>query len=291
MSDTVIVERASFWRESLKALVPTLKTEWRWVAAFAVIMSAAQFFFYMNFFSIFDAFASINNQTTPAQRTEIMNKAFAQNGWGGGGGLVSMALVAFAVYFFTILYLRSVVKKDPPEFALGNFFYWFGQCIKKYALLYLPLALFGLLMGAMAVLKFTGFTAIAGLVTFLYLFYFLYILFRLFLVTPIAVFRRSPVIKNSWNLTKGQFWRIFCGVFVQGIVLLPVYVAPFIFGLAAKEFFGSESPVVRFTFALTQGIGSSVCIMASVILSCTIYRILLQERRQNPAPVPAAGAA
>ena len=165
MSDTVIVERASFWRESLKALVPTLKTEWRWVAAFAVIMSAAQFFFYMNFFSIFDAFASINNQTTPAQRTEIMNKAFAQNGWGGGGGSVSMALVAFAVYFFTILYLRSVVKKDPPEFALGNFFYWFGQCIKKYALLYLPLALFGLLMGAMAVLKFTGFTAIAGLVS------------------------------------------------------------------------------------------------------------------------------
>ena len=81
-----------------------------------------------------------------------------------------------------------------------------------------------------------------------------YLYFRLFLVSPLALLQLKPVVRASWSLTQGQFFRLF----INYVVLLLCSGLPFalLFGILWDQYTASGQELLKFylfLLALTHG--------------------------------------
>lgn len=279
----IVTQRASFWRESLRELMTTLESEAKWVIGFVVVIALAQFLLA----SGLDVDALSNQlkdaHITSAQRQEIMQKIMTQ---GIYFGLPLLLIMVISVYTFTTLYLRRMAKSTPPQFGVGHFFFWLGKSIQKYLLLILPPLLLGMVTVLLGALHFPK--ALVAAVFIAISLFFLMIIFRLSLVTPLAILHRQPVIKKSWEITKGHCWRIWWGAFVQFILYFLVCLIAAILQSIAKMVLGDLgflSAGIQFLSALINGVLISVFGLAMAVYYCTVLRILLQEQKSTPVLV------
>jgi hypothetical protein len=286
MNDAV-PKRKSFWRESLRSLMPTLKAEIRLVMGFAVVMAAAQYLLSMGFDAQGLADQLKNAQITPAQRAEVMHEIVRH---GFFMAMAQIPLYAFSVYVFTTLFLRRAAESALPQFSLGAFLYWLGKSLQKYLFLLVPLllpvAFLGIVIALGPALK-SAKILIPLLIfvpSFLAVFLFIFVLLRLSLVSPLAILQKKPVLTTSWKMTKGHCWRIWWGAFVQTIVFIPVFWIPYIVLLGIKNAFGLSPNEIQSLSSLIYGAWCGIVCVAMAVYYCTVYRILLQE--QATASVP-----
>ncbi|MBW0144805.1 glycerophosphoryl diester phosphodiesterase membrane domain-containing protein [Sphingomicrobium clamense] len=130
--------------------------------------------------------------------------------------------------------------------------------------------------------------AIAGpaLIAFLLLFVLMiYVSVRLLLTTPVVAARDlGPIetIKASWNLTKGNFWRLlgFLILFIV-VVLVLMIVVGIIAGLITSLIFGEPEP---FTMAaLVMGLFSTLVQAGITIVYSTVIARIYHQLAGNPA--------
>ena len=76
--------------------------------------------------------------------------------------------------------------------------------------------------------------------------------------------------------------RIWWGFFVVTLILLPVFFVPYAANLIATDLWGSMSVVAHALSAVAQGLWGALKAAAEAVYYCTVYRILLQEQRNNP---------
>jgi len=283
-----LATKASLWRETLPALKQVIAARWPWLLAFILISGAAQYFIF-------------SQAPTPAIMAQLKANPllFKQHPelephTGVLSFLIAIGqlmLTIFACYISPLFYLQLAAKNAPPQPTVGGFFYWFGKSIQKYliwigVLLVTGLAL-GILFALLAVIKPPGIIKIpltlVSVIGVFVLSYYVY--FRLYLVTPLAILGKSPVIKTSRELTKGKCWRIFWNAFALFVITGVVFIIPLL-GLMYVKFHGMFSgqpanPVIDIVLPLIQSSLSGVFIMTAAVYQCTIYRIILREQRPN----------
>ncbi|HEY0130799.1 MAG TPA: hypothetical protein VGB57_05285 [Allosphingosinicella sp.] len=117
---------------------------------------------------------------------------------------------------------------------------------------------------------------------------------RLLLMTPVAAAERAgsiAIIRRSWNLTAGHFWKLLGFLLLMLIVLLVVtMVATMILGLLIAAVAGPPLPGTTGGFVLA--LVSSLVNAAFVVVTTTlIARIYVQLSGAGPAGSAAAGGA
>lgn len=262
--------KPSFWQEAKPELIPALKAESKALAAIAAAFAVLYMVFYLGFDT--DVLKT-GKPDIFKEHPELVFKGIA-------GFLVWGSIYAVAIYTSCVLYLRRVVKTAPPQISIGHFFYWLGQCIKKYLALVLPFFGASILLVVLGIMMKGPGLAAAGVLIAVAFCYYMYASFRLYVVTPIALLGRPPVIKNSWNLTKGYCWRIFTGIFVLMLILMLVFLVPalvvnFVVSFTDKSIFAIVLS------SILHGAYYSVSTMCSAVYVCTVYRVLLRERRAS----------
>lgn len=178
--------------------------------------------------------------------------------------LVSWLGYLVAWYVFTVQFLRTLTTKA-PACSVGGFFQWLGPMIWKYIrpILWILLPIIGIFFYTRSVVRYT-------------------------LVSPLVILGRTPSLKKSWDLTQGNWWRIFFSQMVLGFgVTLAIFAFFFIpalvLGLTTHG--DTRSPVYLVVDSAVSGIAASLIIWTGAVFSCVAYRVLLQERRPiAPAP-------
>ena len=259
----------SFWQETKPELIPTLKAEALAIGVVALLLAGVYFILSMSF----DMDSIKNNPNIFKEHPELLIN-------GAGYGFVWCSIYAVAIYTFCTLYLRRAVKTSPPQLSLGNFFYWLGKSVQKGLALVLPLLFFTIaVIGIVVVAKLQGaFAVLFGLIEFAGFCYYIHAAFRMCLVTPIAILRRKAVLKNSWTITQGYCWRIFTGGFMLALVMFLVFLVPSIL-VAVLSAISPKSVITIALSSLIHGAFYSAMIMCSVVYNCTVYRVLLRQKK------------
>ncbi len=269
MSNAVAVSRASLWRETLTDLKPALKVQWRWVLGVAVVFALLQFLM-----------VSLGADPSELRRHPELVKQHPELPARMYLFLFGQTLLGSScIYLLTVLYLQTILKKSPPQLTFGNFFYWLGQYILWILAILVPLFSVGAILGVVTILKAPKIFMIAAVILAVVAFVFcMHIMLRLYVVSPIAIFRRKPILKNSWELTKGQCWRIFWNALMPLLIIYLVFAVPLIAAaLVSKMFAGTL--VAKLFSSVIQGGLQSVIDLSFAIFMCTTYRILLRERK------------
>lgn len=162
-----------------------------------------------------------------------------------------------ALYLFSTTYLRAVVKKDPPICSLKNYFYWLGKVVWK-NVRPIPWILI----------------PVVGL------FFYWRSLLRYQVVGPLALFKRGPELKRSWDLTENNVWRILLNLIGVGLVLVLSVWGVFLIPLVFLAFIGHASMIYQIVSALATATQGCIITLGSAVYSCTVYRVLLTEQRQ-----------
>ena len=282
MSQIPSLPRASFWRESLRALLPTLRSEWRWVVCFVLLMATAH--------SVSHQLLAGFDPKTIKENPSLFLVPFLQS------MAIIIAPIIPANFIFTVLFLRREVKRDPPELTLMLFVFWLWKSMEKYVLLFAPVlavTALGFLIDrqvsqidpaqqTLFEIPVKEVLALGALLPQMLIFIlFFYVSLRLWLVTPLAVLRRRPVIRSTWALTHHQVWRLLTGAFAQHFIVFVCFLIPFVLEGVAVSLWGEGSVAVQFASALLGGIWGLVVGLASVIYACTACRILLHEQENN----------
>lgn len=284
MSYDAPLERASFWRETLLPLKRTIQLQWRWVLGLALAMAAAQFVIYGKFDQ-----KALESQISNDPKDAAKNLAVMAKMWGymGRAFVAQAMLYAVAVYVSTSLFLQREAISSPPQMSLGNFLYWFFKGCQRYLIVLLPILLLGVAFGVLGALQISQPVTklVAPILLAATIVFCLFLTYRLSLITPLAVLRREPVLRTSWQITEGQCWRIWWGFFVLSLIVLPVFLIPYAGSVIAAEQWGDISIGARLLSAVAQGVWGAVIATASAVYYCTVYRILLHEPRNNPITV------
>jgi hypothetical protein len=185
--------------------------------------------------------------------------------------MINILLHVGSVYAFTMTYLRFAMRKNQPEYDVGGFFYWLGKILWKYIrpLLWVLLPIVGF-------------------------FFYVRSLIRSAAVSPLAILQRGPELEASWEMTEGHAWRIFWNqicldVFLGFTIFLILIIPGIILGIIVGMHGGSSmldnfgTPAFRIAIGLVSGMTSSFMLLANSVFSCTVYRVLLQERKAASA--------
>lgn len=172
--------------------------------------------------------------------------------------IVSWLGYLVAWYVFTVQFLRTLTTKA-PVCSVGGFFQWLGPMIWKFIrpILWILLPIIGIFFYLRSIVRYT-------------------------LVSPLVIFGRTPALKKSWELTQGNWWRIF---FSQMVLVFGVTLAIFAFFFIPALVLGitthgdMRSPVYLVVDSAVSGIAASLVTWTGAVFSCVAYRILLQERR------------
>jgi hypothetical protein len=264
------IERVSIWRETLRETKKAIVVLWPWVAGAVLIYAIA-------------------GLLTPTENPELLKQhpdfyklhpeMLKQGPVGVFFSFLSLAVAALSYYMFTALYLRDVAKASPPPMSVGGYFFWLWKAVSAHFLAAAPVIIITILLISAGTLKNLGgfITAIGVIVIIVAACYAIFLSLRLSVVTPIAVFRRKPVIRKSWEITKDQGWRIFWNgamlyliMALAFLALILLYIAAYVVGKTAS----------MFMLALIQGITAPILTLVTVIFSSTAYRVLLREQKQ-----------
>jgi hypothetical protein len=214
-----------------------------------------------------------------------------------------------------VFFLKQPPVTGSPEFSVRRFFYalWKGLqmiviiLIAALVCIGLPAMAAGVLgkMKSPFVLAPTVIAFIGGCFTY-------YIVFRYTLVGPLAAGGADPVLKTSWEMTKGNWWRIFGNSLLFGIVAIVfilatsviertvidalIKLAPAVFGAVSPDPLPDTSRIPAFMAYLSPmprhvqgGIAIYVSIACSTLnlcvisglgkaFHCAILRVLQQEQ-------------
>jgi hypothetical protein len=191
-------------------------------------------------------------------------------------------LIVPQTYVFTVSYLRRELQTGTPEFSANNFFYWLGKAVQKFLLLLVPGLIMVSLLSVGVIFKLVILCIFFFLLSIPVLWFVFLLTYRLILVTPLAVLRQTPVFKTSWNLTRGNWWRLFGNFVVLSFVLfLTIYLPFLIVKYFLALFLDPASTFMSFILTLGQGVWQAVSGLAMVIFNCTTYRVLLRESSES----------
>jgi hypothetical protein len=206
--------------------------------------------------------------------------------------LTSEPLNIFMIYGVSVLCLRELIPGTRIEMSVDSFFAWLGKCLQKYLILFVTIAF---MMGGVAAAYFGKISiqsrplasigiALVVLASALALYF---AAFRLSLVTPLALLRRKPVIKGSWVMTKGKFWRIF-GNFLLLLLIIGISNGALYLGALSIEkanadmpFFGTTLGASKFLSNIAQGLWQGLSTIVFSVYCCVTYRILSQGQDNN----------
>jgi|GEM_PF-3331509 len=283
------VENLSLWRETWREFKASAPVWWPWVLGAAVIFA----FIVLASFTFGGATLSVGRDNVEAlkENSKLLTLKVITE-------FLSLIVNILCVYVFTVLYLRYAVKKNPPEFGFGNFFYWLGRVVAKYAVVLGPVIIASVIIAVIASASShkgsdgdNAFSFVFAMILAAAFIFAAVAAIRLMLVTPLAIFRRKPVLKRSWNLTLGNWWRIFGNSLMLMLILFVLMIVGGIaFVIIAMFAGGNDSMLGRGLWGLFMGLFSSGTIMLWCIFTCTVYRVLLREQRETAATPPSTPA-
>jgi hypothetical protein len=139
----------------------------------------------------------------------------------------------------------------------------------------------GVAYGAVAALKpdAEGPARIVSVILFsFWMFYFCYGIYLYYLVSPLAILRKEPVLKTSAQMTVAELWRIFWGTVVLWFVLFFLLLPFGIVSLGLSHAFGEMSSQAYALSALMGGVGTALTTVTMAVYACVAYRILSKEQ-------------
>ena len=171
----------------------------------------------------------------------------------------------FACYAFTVLCLEKFFHSTAYPITTDNFFYWLGECSKKWLLLCL------LVMPCLAAFAFKVNSIVSPLIFLLTIVGINYALIRLCLVSPMAALKcPKPTVKSSWNLTQGGFRRI--ASFAVVLIAFLEVLNKMELWIAAP--LGKTSIISHIIAALWQSLSLTMLSVSMIVYFCTAYRVL-----------------
>lgn len=270
-------QRASLFKETLKAAYASARWLWPWILgtmATMLVLYALQY----NSISHSPAMEMVRQCQSKAyefkQHPELGRQCAAANFAVIPKYfvfLLPMFLIeSIFIYGFTVAFLRLAMKTARPEYSFGGYFYWLGKVIWKYTrpCLWLLIPIVGMFFYCRSLVKYA-------------------------LVTPLAVLRRTPELQKSWDMTTGHWWRIFWNqvglIICIAVPLWILFLLPLI--ITPKDILSyARSSDMQVISALMMPLYNVAVLGLSVIFSCTTYRVLLQEKKlaeslpQEPDP-------
>ncbi len=180
------------------------------------------------------------------------------------------------------------------KLGFRNFFYWLGWDLIKWAIVLMPpLILPALFIVIRDFIPFESASAAVFVILIIAsIFFALLSSIRLTLVTPLAVIRSKPVLKGSWNMTRGKWWRIFGNSWMIYLIILAyqlgLSIALSVLSFPASKVLGSVSVPLMKLFSILMlyfyvGLMFSVPVLVAAFFSCAVYRMLLKEKEQTEA--------
>jgi len=259
--------KASLFRETWGAIMASRKAWAPWVLGLSVVLAAVQWFYVSTLSTnpIMEQYRQ-NPQLFQEQAKQHpeMTDQLVQASFIGIGHTFLYLLVLFAIqlpvfYVLVVTYLRFAMVKSQPELSASGFFHWFGRILWKYIR-----------------------PVLWNLIPFVGPFFYIRSIVRYEVVTPLAILGRGPELPTSWNLTEGNWWRIFLNriglilvmaILVWGVFLIPIVIT----GMTAQGDFKASLP--HAVMSLAQGVWYSMALVVASVYTCTVYRVLLKERR------------
>lgn len=256
---------SSLWRETFHELKPIVRAEWRWIAGFSLFMAVMQFLTNQD----------IDPHIVTAHQGTIQDQANTTRDALLGNPILGVFDVPF-LYFCCAVAIKSLFKDKKLDISVGHFFYWIWKNTQKY-LIMLAFFTFGVFLVEQTAGTDWQVYALGAAVTLMLYSYYVY--FRLFLVSPLALSQHKPVLRASWALTKGQFFRLF----INYVVVLLCSGLPFmlLFAVFWDQYFVSGQELLKlylFLLALTHGTMTSLMAMIAGVYSAVCYRTLSNEK-------------
>lgn len=280
MSNNNSCVRTSLWRESLQTFFVLARENWQKIFIFSALVWIVSLLAYLGCDPEEVALIQKYGAEDYGKAFEFLSKYYPNVLF----YLVSIAAVKLVSFFiFTGVGLRFVLPQDEVDSSWRGFFCWFGELVKKYILLFLPMLVLLLVGGAvlyLGILKDYAGIVKFGLVWFFFssFVYFFWGFFLLFLVSPLALLRRRPVLKTSFALMKGNIWRVLWQSMVVGIVLFVCFF-PFAIINALAASFGAVSAGSLYVYStLVSAVFMSFSILLSSSYACVVVRTLIREK-------------
>lgn len=216
MSDTALTVKASLWREGFALFAEHWKEWLKWAVVFFVVMAALQIIFYDP--TLMSSIEQLNDKAIAARKAGqklAAEDTAAQVHLAIHALLLSLPFLAVGMlqaYFYVVFFMR---RQSPligePKLSVGRFFYWLWNIILL-SLLGIPLG--GLLIGVpagvgVALGKMQLLFTFAGLLlAFCGVIASIYVFTRLSLVPTLAICGMKTTFRTSWEVTKGNCWRV-----------------------------------------------------------------------------------
>lgn len=171
------------------------------------------------------------------------------------------------------------------------------------AILLLILALFlvaipfGAILTAMGVTLERGATPppAAAILAILFIALLLYLAVRMLVTSAVASVEKAgpiAILKRSWQLTGGHWWRLFGFVllFILGFIIV-VGAVSLVITLIARTFFGEIEPlsVAALLVALVEAVASAAATTLFAVMIARIYVQLAGDRTAEEVSVPSSG--
>ena len=286
MTDTLPTPRASFWRETFLSFKTALPFEGRWIIVLGIIVAISSYLLAANPDMIAMQGQLGKSAKSSAEKMDDLAKL-----WKAFGPIFAIQMIAFVIAFYSLaaLYLRRVAPTSSPQFSPENFLLWIGTvCLKIFITIAIGAGI-GVIaglafvvathLGAPKFLLVTGGVLLWGTLIVVISF----VSLRLCLTAPLSILRRRPILETSWKITQGSCWRIFRGnLALVFFFLLPLTIAVALVDWGAKSLLGATTIPTQIIIAVLEGLKGGAYLLLSVIYSCTVYRILLQEQRPQP---------
>jgi len=185
--------------------------------------------------------------------------------------VINFVTISLPSYFLTVAYLRTAVKKNPPTYSLGNWWYWFRKIMAcdLVIMLWFLIPFIGIFFSMRADARYKA-------------------------VSPMAILRRPQPLKTSRELAQDDwgkiFWGAFCLNFILCIPMIAVFgwfVLPVIKAVMAhpdpqamKDVLKTMMPTERSPVAMVLlSVWKSLGFLVNSIYDCTVYAFLLRKQK------------
>lgn len=269
-----VAKKKSLFRETLKSVQATVQEWWPWVLVFGLFFAALQICIMqtlthspmMQFIQQHPEVQSDPNfsKTHPElfkQYTATTQNFVQECALGLVPYLLAILLVdALAIYVFVVIVVNYLRPQAKLRHNFSDFFYWFRKSLWKY---FRPIL--------------WCFIPIIGA------FFYVRSIVRYAVVSPLAVLQQGEELKTSWDLTKGNWWRIFGNQLLLAIAmwLISVVIVQILTFLALLLTGGHKTSAVLDIASFVQGMMMAVAAVASAAFSCAVYDVFSGEFTQN----------
>jgi hypothetical protein len=268
-----------FVRDTFADLMRFLKEEWQWVVGFGALMAIKQLIPFLNF--DFQEFANLLKASSQPQGDMAAATLYFVQHFHNIvlSVLAALMLSALSLWSFTVLYMK-IFAQGQVEFSTQNFLFWLAKVVQKYLLLLAPFVILGIAYAIAS--KMLGpepphlLTASSVMLFVIWIFGSCYGVLRLFLVSPLAVLHRQPVIRTSARLTNNNVLRIWAGAIIVFLGLMLVAMPLALVHFSVMQTYGMTSVEAGTLQSVINGFVSSLGNATMTVYACVVYRHLSQ---------------